>query len=133
MRFHYFYKTVSELRCLAIRKEHFKHMLNDFPDFRCQIKNKFWNHYSKEVYQPLRKAKNQDLLDFNYRDDFKQVLTSKDKGHDTNLVKQCIKYNLQELGYNINDHVNMQIDVNNLILSIENKLPRLAHRALKIH
>ena len=70
MRFHFYYKTINELRCLAIRKEHFKNIFDEHPEFRCQLKNKFWSHYSQQVYQPLIKAKNMDLLDFNFRDDF---------------------------------------------------------------
>lgn len=71
MRFNYFYKAITEIKCLAISKINYKSVFDEFSDFKCQIKNKFWCHYSQQVYQPLQKAKNQDLLDFNYRDDFR--------------------------------------------------------------
>jgi len=70
-RYDFIYKTITDLKGIAIRKTSLKLILEDFPDFKIQMKNKFWTHYSQEVYQPLKKCKNIDMLDFNYREDFK--------------------------------------------------------------
>ena len=70
-RFQFNYRAWTKMKCLAIRKECYWKLLREFPFFCSQIKIKFWAHYSHEVYQPLVKLRNVDVLDFNFRKDYK--------------------------------------------------------------
>lgn len=88
-RFQFFFKTSTEVKGLAIRVSNFKQLLQQYPDFSNQLKQKFWQHYSQEIYQPLKKIKNKNLLEFNFRDDYKQVLIAKEKKD--NLIRECIR------------------------------------------
>ena len=131
-RFNFFYKAATELKGLAIRKGHFLQLLESNWNFACQIKNKFWSHYNLKIYQPLQKKKNADLLEFNQRQDYGQVLILKSKEQDQ-LLRICLKQNMQDLGIFVHEKLKRQIDVNALILTIERKFLRLTHRGFKIH
>jgi hypothetical protein len=61
------------------------------------MKLKFWDHFSQAVYQPLMKLKNIDILDFNFRCDYKQVLSVQEKEND-NIFSECISQNFIEIG-----------------------------------
>lgn len=78
-RFNFMFKTVTDIKALAIRKSKFKQLLSEYKDFAMQIKHKFWKHYCQNIYLPLRKHKNADLSKHNQRKDFKQVLILKNK------------------------------------------------------
>lgn len=81
-RFSFVYKSHHFLRGLAVRKEKFTKIIIQFYKIYTQIKLKFWTHYSQQIFQPLMKMKNIDILNFNFRNDYKQVLCLYD---DSNL------------------------------------------------
>ena len=47
-------------------------------------------------------------------------------------MHECIMSNMHDLGINFHDKTHQQISINSLILTVENKLPRVAARAFKI-
>jgi len=91
-RFSFNYRAQTKMKCLAIKKELFNKLMREYPFFCSQLKIKFWEHYSQNIYQPLIKLRNTDILDFNFRKDYKQVLFLHDKsnGYFADLVADNI-------------------------------------------
>ena len=94
-RFSFVYKSYQNLKGLAVRKEKFVTILNQFHNIQIQIKLKFWDHFSQQIFQPLMKMKNIDILNYNFRSDFKQLLCLND---DTNLFQDVVKMNFLQIG-----------------------------------
>jgi hypothetical protein len=86
------------MRCLSIRKQKFLSLINKFPPLRIQIRNKFFSHYSQEIYQPMMRKKKILIAQFNERDDYNQVLYLHELNRNgKNIIQQCIKQNLMDL------------------------------------
>ena len=45
-RHNFIYRAETNIKCLAIRKQKFNSILNDFPEFKLWIKQKLFMHYS---------------------------------------------------------------------------------------
>ena len=69
-RCNFIYRTSTDLKGLAIRKTNFRQLLNKYPIFAMQLKHKFWKHYVTQIYIPLKRYKNEDLIEYNKRDDY---------------------------------------------------------------
>ena len=69
-RYSFKYRCCKNMRCLAIRKQQFMRLLENFPTIKQQVVSKFFSSYSQDVYQPLMKKKNFKILSYNYRDDY---------------------------------------------------------------
>jgi hypothetical protein len=77
------------------------------------------------------KKKNFSILNFNYRDDYKQVLILQEK-HD-NVIKECLTQNFKEIKEFKVEPQRRQIIVNNLIHKLGKKLNHVIKYAIKIH
>ena len=49
-RYTFIYRSQSKLDCLSIRKEQFLKLVEQYEEFKLQIKQKFWEHYSQNIY-----------------------------------------------------------------------------------
>jgi hypothetical protein len=95
IRFSFIYRAFTAMKCLSLRKQNFLKVLNNFPEIKFQLKQKLFKHFSQEVFQPIMKKKNYSVLNFNYRDDYKQVLILKEK--QDNIIKECLHQNFTEV------------------------------------
>ena len=103
-RFMFIIRSATDLKGLAIRKQNFRKLLWEYPDFALQLKHKFWKHYCIQVLIPLKKRKNADLIEYNQRQDYKQILILKNKNKEK-LITECMRENLKDLGINILDNI----------------------------
>ena len=62
-RFEFIYKTCNALKGHAIRKINFQRLMNSNQIFKSIINIKFWRDYGHNVYLPVTKRKNMDILD----------------------------------------------------------------------
>ena len=46
MRHSFIYKAQTQLRCLAIRRQNFMHIINNYPQFKRQIEQRMFAHFS---------------------------------------------------------------------------------------
>ena len=93
-RYYFMYKTSTDLKGLAIRKPIFRQLLWDYPEFSRELKNKFWKFFCTEIYIPLMKLKNSDLIENYQREDYSQILLLKNKEKGS-FVNQCLRENMQ--------------------------------------
>lgn len=70
----FLYKAQTELECMAIRKQNWKPLLNEFDKFATQLKLKFLNHYDWRIRRPLLKKREKDIKGASQRKDYDQVL-----------------------------------------------------------
>ena len=65
----------TEMQCYAILKKDWVKLLDDYPKFKEQIKQKLLVSYYHNIFRPLNKQKNKDIKSFLKRNDFDQILT----------------------------------------------------------
>ena len=65
----------TEIKSYAIRKEYWFKIMNEFPDILRIIKQKSFNFYFNQIYNPLIKRKQKDIEKFGERNDYMQVLS----------------------------------------------------------
>lgn len=90
-RFQFLYKCISRIQGLAIRKERFLEIMDQWPIFSITLKCKFWNFYATNIYWRLSQRKKVDIMDHKFRHDFNQVLSLEHKGQG-----HCHNHNNQE-------------------------------------
>ena len=130
-RRHFFIiRARTDLSCLAIRKEKFINLINQFPEFNYQIKQKFWSHYCQKTYQPLMKLKNMDIMDYNFRSDFKQVLYLQENSE--NLIAECMQDIFDYMKLIKYDNIKKQLDINNDLSEMMLKIESLSEIGMSI-
>ena len=69
-RMNFIYKAQTHLVCYGIRKREWLRIMNAFPQFQLEIKNKSLSFYFTKLYMPLTKLKNDDIEFFEQRKDY---------------------------------------------------------------
>lgn len=63
-RSHFIMKCSSFMNCLGCRKQNWRVLMDNYPEFEFQLKIKFYNLYEKLIRKPLMKKKEDHLKKF---------------------------------------------------------------------
>lgn len=69
-------------------------MKNEFPQYYRVIKEKVLYHYKQHIYTPLMYQKNKDIMNYEKRKDFQQILAMNDP--DSKEINKCLSNIIHE-------------------------------------
>ena len=78
----------------------------------------------------MLKRRNIDILDYNYRSDYNQVIYLQEQKE--NLLRECLSHNLDNLSSLQTKYLNFHIEINGKLGLMNNKLHLLSNVAIRV-
>lgn len=117
----FIHRTHTECRGYSIRKQYWKKIMDDFPEFFSILKRKVLYEYITKIRKPIMAFKDKDIIHYDKRADFQQVLALRN-------------YDENELSNLISDELDQKGDANNemkRIEKLEKQIDRFSRHILK--
>jgi len=117
----FIHRTHTECKGYSIRKQQWKRIMDDFPEFFSILKRKVLYEYITKIRKPIMQYKEKDIIHYDQRADFQQVLALRN-------------YDENELSNLISDELDQKGDVNNemkRIEKLEKQIDRFSRHIIK--